>query len=208
MSNKRVFISAILAGFCIGIGGTVYLSLDNKVLGSLFFVIGLLTICSHGMHLFTSKVCYIFDYDSKYKIQVPIIWIGNLIGTGMVAFLVKMTRLAEKLVPAAEKLCSTKLGDAYLSLFVLGMLCNVMIYIAVDGYNKIEMEIGKYSSLFLGVMVFIICGFEHSVADMFYFWVRGGYTMDMVVRLLVITFGNAVGGILFHNAKKYMASLK
>ena len=88
------------------------------------------------------------------------------------------------------------------------MLCNVMIYIAVDGYNKIEMEIGKYASLFLGVMVFIICGFEHSVADMFYFWVRGGYTMDMVVRLLVITFGNAVGGILFHNAKKYMASLK
>ena len=102
----------------------------------------------------------------------------------------------------------TKLADSYLSLFILGMLCNVMIYIAVDGYNKIEMEIGKYSSLCLGVMVFIICGFEHSIADMFYFWVKGGYTMEVVARLLVITVGNAVGGIMFHNAKKYMASLK
>ena len=208
MSNKRVFISAILAGICIGIGGTVYLSLDNKVLGSLFFTIGLLTICSHGLHLYTSKVCYIFDYDSKYKLQVTMIWTGNLIGTGLVAFLVRMTRLAEKLVSAAEKLCSTKLADEYISLFILGMLCNVMIYIAVDGYNKIEMEIGKYSSLCLGVMVFIICGFEHSIADMFYFWVKGGYTVEVIVRLLVITAGNAVGGIMFHNAKKYMASLK
>ena len=207
MSNKRVFISAILAGICIGIGGTVYLSLD-KVLGSLFFTIGLLTICAHGLHLYTSKVCYIFDYDSKYKLQVPMIWTGNLIGTGLVAFLVRMTRLAEKLVSAAEKLCSTKLADEYISLFILGMLCNVMIYIAVDGYNKIEMEIGKYSSLCLGVMVFIICGFEHSIADMFYFWVKGGYTVEVIVRLLVITAGNAVGGIMFHNAKKYMASLK
>ena len=208
MNSFKVFVSSILAGCCIGFGGLIYLMSENKVLGSMFFAIGLLTICSYGLHLYTGKVCYVCQNDKKFALQIPVVWLGNLIGTGIIAIISMATRNGAKLAIASQSLCDIKMNDSYLSLFLLGIFCNIMIYIAVEGYGKIQFELGKYLSLFLGVMVFILSGFEHSVADMFYFWVRGGYTMEVIVRLLVITFGNAVGGILFHNAKKYMASLK
>jgi formate/nitrite transporter FocA (FNT family) len=202
LKNINVLISSILAGFCIGIGGTIYLSMDNKILGSLFFAIGLLTICSYGLHLYTGKVCYVFDKDKKYLFQIPIIWFGNLAGTGIIAFLLSFTRYNEKLMIAAQNICNIKSQDNLLSLFILGIFCNIMIYIAVEGYRKIPFELGKYLSLFLGVMVFILCGFEHSVADMFYFWTAQCWSKDILLKLVIITLGNAVGGILFHEAKK------
>lgn len=45
----RIFVLAVLAGIAIGIGGIVYLSVDNKVVGALLFTVGLYTICIHGL---------------------------------------------------------------------------------------------------------------------------------------------------------------
>jgi hypothetical protein len=84
-----------------------------------------------------------------------------------------------------------------LVLFVLGILCNIFIYIGVEGYNTNPHEVGKYVALFFGVMVFILCGFEHCVADMFYFSVAKMWNGSSILRLIVITLGNAVGGVIF-----------
>ena len=76
MRVVKLFLSALLAGVCIGLGGTVFLSLDNKVLGALFFTVGLFTICTMGMHLFTGKVCYVFEKDAAYALDLIPIWWG------------------------------------------------------------------------------------------------------------------------------------
>ena len=55
-------------------------------------------------------------------------------------------------------------------------------------------------------MGFILCGAEHCVADMFYYHVAGAWSMDMIIRLLVITAGNAVGGILAERMRTYVVS--
>ena len=52
-------------------------------------------------------------------------------------------------------------------------------------------------SLFFGVMVFILCGAEHSVADMFYFWVAGAWSPRAVLCILIISLGNLCGGLFF-----------
>ena len=65
------------------------------------------------------------------------------------------------------------MGATYLGLFVLGILCNICIFIAVNGYANNPHQVGKYLALFLGVSVFILCGTEHSVADMYYWSVSG-----------------------------------
>ena len=54
----HAFVLAVLAGIAIGIGGTVYLSMDNKTAGALMFTVGLYTICIHGLNLYTGKVGY------------------------------------------------------------------------------------------------------------------------------------------------------
>lgn len=203
MRYAKPFMSGVLGGMCIALGGVAFLSLENRVMGALFFTVGLFTICTFGMCLFTGKVCYAFQRDSAYALALPVIWLGNLLGCVLTAALVGLTRIA----PIAEKaaaLCRTKQDDSLLSLFLLGVLCNIFIYIAVEGYNANPHTLGKYLSLFFGVMVFILCGFEHCVADMFYFSMAGIWSADTLLRLVVITLGNAVGGVIFPIARGWL----
>lgn len=204
MNMKKVFISAILAGCAIGFGGTVFLSVENKVLGSMFFTVGLFIVCTMKLHLYTGKVCYIFQNDKKYLLSIPVIWLGNLVGTSVVAAMVRLSRIAT-ISERAMSMCEVKLADNLVSIFLLSMLCNIFIYIGVDGYNNNPHEIGKYLSLFFGVMVFILCGFEHCVANMFYFSVAGAWSLKTVLYLLVMTLGNAAGGVIFPLVRNYLS---
>ena len=199
----KIFASAVLAGMCVGLGGVVFLSVDNRVIGAALFTVGLFTICTFGLHLFTGKVCYALENGKSYNLALPVIWLGNLAGTGVTALIVKLSRIDGISAKAAE-LCATKLDDSILSLFLLGVLCNIFIYIAVDGYKNNPHELGKYLSLFFGVMVFILAGTEHCVADMFYFWLSG-WSVDAALRVLVITLGNAAGGILFRALHRFVS---
>lgn len=195
MKTLKIFVSAILAGMSVGFGGAVFLSAENRVIGAVLFTIGLFAVCTFGFHLFTGKVCYVFQNDRAYALALPVIWIGNVVGTGIVALLYHLTRSAA-ISEKAMALCQVKLDDSLLSLFVLGVLCNIFIYIAVEGYLRNPHEPGKYLSLVFGVMVFILTGTEHCVADMFYFWMAGAWSAKAILCVVVTSLGNAVGGVL------------
>lgn len=84
-------ISGVLAGISISLGGTIFLLIDSKIVGALFFTVGLFCVCVFGFSLFTGKVCYVFDNDRKYALNLPFIWLGNLIGTILIGFLLLQT---------------------------------------------------------------------------------------------------------------------
>ena len=67
-------IKSIFAGVMIGIAGTVFLRVDNNIIGSFLFSIGLLVICMYGMNLYTGKVGYIFinSFNYIYELLVTI----------------------------------------------------------------------------------------------------------------------------------------
>ena len=198
----KTFVSSVLAGISIGLGGLVFLSVENRVVGSALFTIGLFVVCTFGLHLFTGKVCYVLENDRAFALSLPLIWLGNLCGTGLTALCVRLSRAAAVAEKAAA-LCQVKTADSLLSLFFLGLLCNIFIYIAVEGYRSNPHPVGKYLSLFFGVMVFILCGTEHCVADMFYFWVAGAWSGRAALCLLVITLGNAVGSQVFPLLRRF-----
>ena len=191
-----ILISGFLAGVSISLGGTVYLLCDSKIVGAVLFSVGLFTICAFGFHLFTGKLCYVFDNDRAYALSLPFIWIGNLLGALAAGFLLLETRLAPTLIEKAAAICDVKLSQGYLSAFLLAVFCDLLIYIAVEGYRSIPHEAGKYLAIFFGVMVFVLCGFEHCVANMFYFTVGRAWSGQAVLYLLIMTAGNAVGGVL------------
>ena len=189
---------AILAGVSIAIGGAIYLATENKVVGAIFFSVGLFTVCTKQLNLFTGKAVYLFDNKPLFLVDLAVIWLGNFAGAWAVAALLSLTRQADKLTEAASALAGTKTGDSLLSLFILGVFCNICIYIAVDSYGKNTHDLGKYIGLVFGVTAFILAGFEHSVADMFYFAMAGRLLEGRVLLcLLVITLGNVVGGVVF-----------
>ena len=189
---------AILAGASIAIGGAIYLAAENKVVGAVFFSVGLFTVCTKQLNLFTGKAVYLFDNKPKFLIDLVIIWMGNFAGAWAVAALLSLTRQADKLAETASALAQTKAEDSLLSLFILGVFCNICIYIAVDSYGKNTHELGKYVGIVFGVTAFILAGFEHSVADMFYFAMAGRlFEGRVLLCLLMVTLGNVAGGVVF-----------
>ncbi len=195
MEKFRIFLSSILAGMAIAIGGIANLTLENKVAGAIFFTAGLFTVCVFGFHLFTGKVCYVFENKAGYIIDLIVIWLGNLAGAVITGFLILQTRISginEKAITMA----ANKLSQSPLSVFILGIFCNIMIYIAVEGYRSCKHEIGKYLAIFFGVTVFVLCGFEHCVANMFYLTMANAWDQKALLFLLINTAGNIVGGML------------
>ncbi len=209
----RDFLFAILAGFSIGLGGTVFLRLKDaftggNVVGALLFTVGLFTICTRGYNLFTGKACYMFDNKPDYLIFLAVVWVGNLLGTMLIAGLQSVTSLcgAESgLNVTAASMVASKMSASYSSLFVLGMLCNVLIYIAVNGYANNPHNLGKYLSLFLGVSIFILSGTEHSIADMYYWCISGTLYQNFgesILRIIIVSLGNVVGGVFIPLVEK------
>ena len=184
-----------LAGFVITLGATAYLSLESTMAGALMFTVGLFAICSFGWNLFTGKVCYSFGKGPRYIGFLAVVWISNFAGAAAGGALIRLTRL-EGVVARAQAEAATKPDDGLLSVFVLAIFCNVLIYIAVEGYRSIENSLGRYLAVFFGVTVFVVCGFEHCVANMYYFTAAGVWSGEAIVFILVNTLGNALGGLL------------
>ncbi|MDO4466457.1 MAG: formate/nitrite transporter family protein [Bacillota bacterium] len=190
MKNLKTLILAIVGGFAIGIGGVIYLSLENKMVGAFMFTVGLYTIVAHGLNLFTGKIGYILDNKPSYWIDLFLIWVGNFIGTFLSAQMVLQTRISG-IQEVALKICAVKTNDNLLSLFILGIFCGFLMFVAVDGYKRLQNPI----LLFICVATFILCGFEHCIADMFYFSLANLWNVNTLFIILIITLGNAIGSI-------------
>lgn len=188
-------IKGIYAGLMIGVSGCVYLSVENHIIGAFLFSLGLLTICMYGMNLFTGKVGYILINKVNYLFELLFTLIGNFIGTFTIGKVMLLTRFKD-ISKIAYSIGLNKLNDNLLSIFILSSLCGVLMYIAVNNHKKINGEIGKYIGIFLCVMVFILCGFEHSIANMFYFSIGSLWNFKALLYIFVMVLGNSFGSIL------------
>ena len=194
--NIEILIKSILAGIMIGIGGTIYLSLDNKIVGSILFAIGLFIIVVYSFNLYTGKIGYLINnFNKKYIRELIITLIGNFIGTFFVGFVLRYTRIYTSISDKAKGLVDIKLNDTLISILILSFFCVILMYLAVNTYKEVK-DIGKYLAVFLGVIVFILCGFEHCIANMYYFSVSSTWSLNTLLYLLVMILGNSLGGIL------------
>lgn len=194
--NIEILIKSILAGIMIGIGGTIYLSLDNKIVGSILFAIGLFIIVVYSFNLYTGKIGYLINnFNKKYIRELIITLIGNFIGTFFVGFILRYTRIYNMISEKAKTLADIKLNDTLISILILSFFCGILMYLAVNTYKEVK-DIGKYLAAFLGVIVFILCGFEHCIANMYYFSVSSTWSLNTLLYLLVMILGNSLGGIL------------
>ena len=194
-----IFLRALMTGFAIGIGGAVYLSCDNKYLGAFLFGTGLFVILSFGFNLFTGKVGYAVVNKPSYILDLIVIWLGNLAGTVIMGGMLLCTRISGIGEKAAE-ICAVKFNDNLLS--ILAIFCGMLMFIAADGYKQIKNPAGQMLAIFLPVVVFILSGYEHCIANMFYFTVAKVWSLNTVVYLLVMTLGNAVGGMFIPFVRK------
>lgn len=202
--NINILFKGIYAGMMIGIGGTVYLSISNSIIGAIFFSVGLLTICIYKMNLYTGMIGYIIENKLNYIVTLLLTLIGNFIGTMITSLLVLNTRIANLSVRAKE-ISAIKINDNYLSIFILSIFCGMLMYIAVNTFKKGKDSIVRYLAIFICVIVFILSGFEHCIANMYYISLAKVWSLKAVLSMLIMILGNSVGSIfiaIFNNKIK------
>ena len=197
MEQARQFVSAVLAGFMIGMGATAFLSLENKVLGACMFGVGLFTVVVFQLQLFTGKIGYLPFQKKQYLIELIITWMGNFFGTFLIAKCVQNTRIfTQDMVEKVASMTETKLNDHFFSIFILSVFCGILMFIAVDTFREQQGAAIKVIAIFIPVMVFILSGFEHVVANMYYFSMAQKWSFHTVVLLIIMTLGNSIGAML------------
>ena len=156
------------------------------VLGAFIFAIGILSIFHLKLHLFTGKVPYVKSI--KESLNIVIIFLGNLLGCSIMW-----------LYPTdvAITVIHNKLDEPLLLIFIEAVLCNILIYIAVEAYKNKDII-----TIILAVSTFILAGLEHSIANMCFIMSGRIVNWDTICLLLVSAVGNATGGILIHNIHK------
>ena len=191
----QTLLNALLAGIFIGIAGTVYLATPNPLLGPFLFAFGLLVIICYQFKLFTGAVGYWANQRGRaiadYTLHLAEIWLA------IVGNLVRATRTYPAFAQRVGSLCDVKLADSAASIFILAVFCGILMYVAVETFRHQELPgVTRTAMVFLCVSVFILSGFEHSIAGMYYFSVAGMWNADALLAIAVMTAGNAVGGML------------
>ena len=184
-----------MAGICISIGCIANICCDNRYVGAILFSFGLLAVCTFGYDLFTGKVCYLDNWT-----DLALILLGNFLGSVLTA-VVFYGCFADKYQEKIATIYETKLNESVVSIFLLGILCNIMIYFAVEGFKNKQILL-----LIGGVSIFVLCGFEHCVANAFYITYGGLVVRFFPVKTIVFfapnIFGNIVGGRIMKNMQK------
>ncbi|MCF0228367.1 MAG: formate/nitrite transporter family protein [Parasporobacterium sp.] len=185
-------ISGILAGILISIGGTVFLSVEPKYVGAILFSVALLCICFKGYSLFTGKIGFIPEKHGKEEWSVLLLGLlGNAIATIVCGIGIRY--ILPAVGDTAETICLAKLEQTFPAALIRGIFCGILMYLAVSIFREHKTIAG----IVFCIPVFILCGFEHSIADMFYFAASGIVSVKAFVFILIIIVGNAIGGMLF-----------
>lgn len=189
----KQFADGVLAGLMIVIGCAVYLACESKVVGAVMFSVALLTICYFGFSLFTGKVGFMVNGHSKTDFSVLFLGLlGNVVGTALFGYLLGLSN--ESLVEKAVLLCSGKLEQEFYQTLIRAVFCGVLMYVAVWVFKERK----SVSAILLCVPVFILSGFEHSIADMGFFAVTLTEfpVLESFAFILIVIVGNSIGGML------------
>ena len=187
---RNVLPPAILAGICISIGCVVNLRVGG-VAGAVLFAFGLTTVVYYGLKLYTGTAGFIRRQGDWGMLVVVLL--GNIVGCLLTAWLIAYAQ-PDCIEPAA-KILAGRLAKGPLACFLLAIGCGFIMTTAVEFARK-----GKVLPLVLGVPVFILCGFAHSIADPFYFLVSPADAVLQPAVLVVYiseVLGNFVGCNLY-----------
>lgn len=211
----RSFIYGIYAGAAIALGGILniisraYFGGAGKIAGSLLFPIGLTLVCFLSFNLFTGKIGYFFDNNKKkYAGFLAIIYIGNLVGSLATGFLCLLCfKNVPEIYDVVNSVANSKMSIpdfiTGFKIFCGAVLCGALVYIAVFFYKNFKNVVVKVIGIFVPIAVFVYFGFDHCIANMFYFTFALSFSNDLsYLNILLATLGNSLGAIALNSLLK------
>jgi len=235
LSIIKMLILSIFAGVYIGFGAilatTVTQDLSaytgvgfSKFMGGAVFSVGLMLVVICGSELFTGNNLIpiaVFEKEATWGQALKswgVVYLGNFVGSLLLALIYFGTglwktegvvnNLGNNAVAIANGKCALTFGAA----FFRGILCNILVCLAVWLAVSSDTTIGRIWACFFPIMAFVASGFEHSVANMYFILIGIFIGTDptvtattsslglgnMIIKNLIpVTLGNMVGGVIF-----------
>ena len=219
LNSLQMILLGILAGIFIGFGAHANIVVSQtigafdiglaKFLGAAVFPVGLMLVVVAGAELFTgNNLMTLALFDKKITLKQmlknwSLVYIGNVIGSILLAYIVVKadlykpdTALANKALSISQSKISLTIQGAILR----GILCNIIVVISIWLSSASKDVIGKLFAIWFPIMLFVLSGFEHSVANMFFIplgkFLGGTFTWTSiwVNNLIPVTIGNIIGG--------------
>ncbi len=175
----RLVLEGILGGLLISIGVMVLQNAPNKTVGAILFAVGLLSINKFGLGLYTGKVGMI--RNGSHLLQTLIVLLANFVGC-LVMFAFPVDSAVESL--------QSKMNFSHLEILFKGIVCGVLIFVSVANKQQPLYTI-------FAVPAFILCGAEHSIADIALVIASRQFSWDTLVFVVIVVIGNAIGGLGF-----------
>ena len=204
------FLKGILAGLSIGLGGFLYILMTHfvegelgKILGSILFSIGLFLVCTFSLSLYTGKVGLIYEkrQDKIFYISLPVMLLGNALGAFSLGYLCfAIFKDNADIMTTVNNVCSIRTTlnnyNDYLSCIVKSILCGLCVYLAVKCFNLNRLKPLGISLLVFFVFLFVYCGFQHCIANMFYFGFGNHINLNMFINLILVIIFNSIGPVI------------
>ncbi|SCG83941.1 putative formate transporter [Proteiniborus sp. DW1] len=220
LSVTRMLILGIMAGMLIGFGAFANILITqtisnidvglSKFLGALVFPAGLMLVIFSGSELFTgNNLMTMALLDEKITFIKMIknwffVYLGNFIGSVILAYIVYNSGLvSENVLSTTQNIGLAKISLSFQTAFLRGFLCNILVVLAVWSASS-AIDIGsRVLSIWFPVMLFVLSGFEHSVANMFYLplaifsGLPTSWKDIWISNLIPVTLGNVASGGVF-----------
>lgn len=223
LTIPRMLILGALAGAFIaaaGIGAVLATKYGGKLAGACVFPAGLAMVVVAGSELFTGNSLMLAAYlDHKISLggllrNWAFVLFGNLLGALFVTIIASASGVLDIASDSLVATATAKVDLTFYEALFRGILCNFLVCIAVWMSFAANSVAGKILAVFFPVMLFVLCGFEHSVANLFYvpagIFAGADITIaDFILHnLLPVVLGNLIGGALLVSAAYYFTVKK
>ncbi|HRX44649.1 MAG TPA: formate/nitrite transporter family protein, partial [Acholeplasmataceae bacterium] len=91
-----------------------------------------------------------------------------------------------------------KLDHAWYETLILAVFCGMMMYVGVHGYKVMKLDIMKVLIVILAVTIFILSKFEHSIANMLYFFLGNTWSLQAILFTGLWIVGNGIGAVILN----------
>ena len=218
----KMYLLGIMAGFFIAFAGvnlTVAsgtIPVYGRLIGAAAFPMGMAVVLLAGSELFTGNnliILAVLTREVRLRDMLKnwiIVYLGNLTGTTLIAAATVYSGVLDGFYQTAVNIAASKATMPFTDALIRGILCNILVCVAVWMSFASKRAEGKILTVFFPIMAFVFCGFEHSIANMYYLpagllsALRHGASADglnwvscYLGNLLPVTLGNIIGGCLF-----------
>lgn len=187
---KKSFIASLLISLsCIG-----FLVSDNIYIGAILFSFGIHGIIFLEGYLYTGIAgegfLAIINKDYKIIKKIFYVWFFNIFFMIIIGILFRFF-LKKELIKRSYKIFELKITNSFIYSFIMAIFCGIIIYIAICAIRQ-----NIYIISVPAIIIFIISGFEHSIANIFYYTLSiASYNelYNSLIHLFIVTFGNFIG---------------